>query len=422
MKVATRQTCRACGGNMADLWDLGTHPLNDFPASALERRHPPAPLVLCRCHPCGLIQLQHTVPPEWMFREHYWYRSGVNESMVAHLKDLVEKARALVPVAPGDVVIDIGANDGTLLAQYEGGNGHSEAPGRIAYEPALNLQEACKAHANVVVPEFFPDPHKNCQYHLIDGCAKHIISAAMFYDLDDPGAFVAEVKRLLHPEGIWVNQLAYLPAMLRNSAFDSICHEHLSYYCLTSLMPLLAKHGLQVIDVEEVAVNEGSFRVYATHRDSKVPVEHEALARVREMCEREAEAKYTSTNDAYLALKGRAEDLRREVRKFFLGTMLKDEKVDLLGASTKGNVFLSYCGIDSRMVRRAIERSEEKVGRHTVTGVPIVSEEEGRRDPARYVLCLIWAFRDSVLRRERGKWPPGTRIVFPMPRMEVVEL
>jgi hypothetical protein len=768
MKVEQRSTCRACGGNMADLWDLGTHPLNDFPASPTERRHPPAPLVLCRCHPCGLIQLQHTVPPEWMFREHYWYRSGVNESMVAHLREIVEKARALVPVAPGDVVVDIGANDGTLLAQYEGGNGHGEAPVRIAYEPALNLQKECSEHADVVVPEFFPDPHKNCQYHMVDSCAKHIVSAAMFYDLDDPGAFVAEVKRLLHPEGIWVNQLAYLPAMLRNTAFDSIClppdelvvtmeglrpigelaagdyvltdkgrprrvlkkhvreyqgslyeirgygfghsisvtqdhpvqvmaeggtkfvracdvrvgdvlrrpiytetkpvvtlwtptrgthrpesttkelpatpeifrlfglylaegftshkrsdnvyfsfshrevalaedcakiledagftarisktrtslvvsacggiarllaeefgrgaenkqipywaltiqpelqlallngymegdgyryrrgcywrastvspqlafdlailanrlgykasiceqdrpetaviegrtvaqrplwdvlvhmapekemktwigkeeqwsrvrsitttdytglvcnleveedgtyllpggvvhncHEHLAYYCLTSLMPLLARHGLQVIDVEEVPVNEGSFRVYATHRNSKVPVEHAALARVRAMAEKEGEAKFTSTNDAYLALKGRAEDLRREVRKFFLGTLMADEKVDLLGASTKGNVFLSYCGIDSRMVRRAIERSEEKVGRHTVTGVPIVSEEEGRRDPARYVLCLIWAFRDSVLKRERGKWPPGTKVVFPMPKMEVVEL
>lgn len=409
--VKERSTCRACGGSWAEVWDLGgpMH-LNDFPKD--EIRRPAVPLVLCRCHPCGLLQLKHTTPPEWMFRDHYWYRSGLNEAMRRHLHGVVDHARSLVPVGPDDTVIDIGANDGTLLSFYPTKRG----PFRVGIEPAQNMAAELGENCDAYVPGFFPTGES---FHWQ---AKIITSCAMFYDLEEPGEFVAEVKRLLHPEGIWVNQLAYLPAMLRNAAWDSVCHEHLAYYCLSTLLPLLQQHGLQAIDVEEVPVNEGSIRVTITHRDSRVPVTADAFERIRNMVAVEQLAGLTCTNEPYFALRNRAQAMRDEVRKFLLMTTIARKKVDLLGASTKGNTYLQFCGIDSRMVRRVIDRSLEKVGRHTVTAIPIVSEEEGRQDPAPYVLCLIWAFRDAILERERGKWPAGTKFVFPMPRLEVVDL
>ena len=416
-RVIERTTCRACGGNWAEVWDVGKYELNDFPENMLKQKHPAAPLVLCRCHPCGLVQLKHTVPPEWMFQEEYWYRSGTNQAMRQHLKDVVEYARELVPVGPDDTVVDIGANDGTLLSYYEG----EKTPWRVAYEPAQNLHEQLSKHCNALLRCFFPDPsYKELVKTAIQ--AKHITSVAMFYDLDDPEAFVAEVKRLLHPEGIWVNQLAYLPSMLRNNAWDSICHEHLCYYGIGTLMPLLLKHDLQVIDAQEVAVNEGSIRLTITHRDSKVPITWDALKRVRDLSVAEEALRLRDTNEPYFALRARAEEQRREIRKFFLGTVLGGHTVDVLGASTKGNTYLQYCGIDTRMVRQAIERAPEKIGRHTVTGIPIVSEAEARARPAKYILCLIWAFRDAVVERERGKWPAGTKLVFALPKLEMVEL
>lgn len=423
--VIERSTCRACGGSWAELWNLGTLRLNDFPRSMDAReRHPAVPLQLCRCHPCGLIQLRHTTPPEWMFREHYWYRSGINQAMVKHLQDVVDKARELVPVGAGDVVMDIGANDGTLLSNFGWDRGKG-TPFRIGFEPAPNLQSKLRRHAELPVCDFFPQPqfqHLKSFYTKPESKPKIITSVAMFYDLEDPNAFVSEIARLLHPEGIWVNQLAYLPAMLRNGAWDGICHEHLCYYSLRTLQPLYLAHGLQVLDVEEVPVNEGSIRVYATHRDGKVPIGWDAVKRVRAMAAAEEALHLHDTNEPYFDLQVRAEKLKHSVRNFMLGTVLKGEKVDILGASTKGNTFLQYVGLGPQLIRRAIDRSDEKSGRFTVNGVPIVSEEEGRKDPAPWLLCLIWAFKDSIIERERGKWPAGTKLVFAMPELEVVTL
>lgn len=404
-EVEIRATCRACGGAIIGVFDLGEHWPSEFPERPGEHARPKVPLNLVRCHACGLIQLEHTVPAAWMFKEHYWYRSGINEAMCAALWEVVLKACSLVDLAEDDVVIDIGANDGTLLSFYPEMIEHRLV--RKAYEPAENLQELLRANAEVVYPFFFPSGIHAARQ------AKVITSIACFYSNPDPGAFVAEVKRLLAPEGVWINQLAYLPRMLANSAFDSICHEHLTYWALAPMIRLLFLHDLEIFDAEEVAVNEGSIRLMISHLGSR-----EVSPRVKKLVDAEEKLGLHNTNEPYLALRDHAVEILAGIWR----AINEVGKCDLLGASTKANTLLQWCNLGPKQIRRAIDRSPEKVGRFTVTGIPIVSEEEGRRDPADLLLVGPWAFRDQLLERERGKWPKGTHVLFPCPKMEQVIL
>lgn len=409
-EVEVRTTCRACSGPIIGVFDLGEHWPSEFPAKPDLHARPKVPLNLVRCHTCGLIQLEHTVPAAWMFKEHYWYHSSTNEAMVAALDDVLQEALALAPLNSESQVIDIGANDGTLLSLYKKHLG-SATPWRIAYEPAENLQEELKAHTECRIPTFFPS---GGGYYLGPSIRARIItSIACFYSNPDPGAFVAEVKRLLHPEGVWVNQLAYLPKILANSAFDGICHEHLTYWGLSPMIRLLFKYGLEIFDAEEVAVNEGSIRLMISHLGSR-----EVSPRVDKLLAAEEKLGLRDTNEPYLQLRDNAVQILAGIWR----AINDSSSCELLGASTKANTLLQWCNLGPKQIRRAIDRSPEKSGRFTVTGIPIVSEEEGRASPPDLLLVGPWSFRDQLLERERGHWPKGTRVLFPMPRMEMVIL
>lgn len=404
-------TCRVCQGQLQPLLDLGEQYPSDFPEEGASPPHPKVPLRLTLCLECRHVQLSHTTPPEWLYR-HYWFRSGISEVNVRALHDVVSRAAQLCPVRAGDWAVDIGANDGTLLGFYP--------PGvvKCAYEPATNLIPALRAAigSGVVVNDYFPPATGST---IRDGAAKIVTSIAMFYDLEDPITFVGEVARILHPEGVWVIQMAYLPAMLRQTDFSNICHEHISYYSLYALEFLLYRHNLEVVDVEENDVNGGSFRCYVS-RPGRLKGFSGAAGRLERM--RRAEDRLRlDTETPYQEFAKQVERVRLEIRKVMLQAILSDWIVDLYGASTKGNTMLQYWGLDNRLVRWAIDRSPDKWGRCTIgTNIPIVSEEVGRLDPAHLWICLPWFFKDAFVAREAAYLAGGGKMLFPLPWPEVV--
>lgn len=404
--MPTESVCRHCAAPLDSILDLGELALSNFPplGASIIPSHPRAPLDLCSCRLCHLVQLRHTVPPDTLFRQ-YWYRSGINESMVAELQDVARAALARVGrLSMLDVVLDVGANDGTLLKAFYPTDGL-----RMAYEPAFNLFTPLRSHCDVLVNDYFPaglDNHKG-----LFGRVKILTSIACFYAVDTPHRFIEAVQALLHPEGVWIVQFQDLHAMEEATAFDNITFEHLFYPSLAAIERLLVPHGLIVIDAEARSINGGSLRLTIQHMGKPVNPSVAALRKAESNCED------WSVLSQFAWRVG-------QMKEQIVGTVesLLDQAgtIDLYAASTKSNTLLQYCGLGGDQIRQAWERTPEKIGRTTVTGIPIVSEDEGRADPPDVLLVGAWQFRSVFLKREADFLAAGGSMIFPLPQCEVV--
>ena len=407
-EVRVRKTCRSCGsGRLQSVLDLGNLYVSNFADVPDSGRWPRVPLDLLLCEECGLAQLRHTTPAEWLYT-HYWYKSGISATMRAALGDIASKAAHFAGLQAGDSVLDIGCNDGTLLRSYS-----YDGVRRVGFEPAENL--ACEAAAGTdrIVPDFFSArPVAGEQFRIVT-------SIAMFYDLEDPSAFVADVAGILLEEGVWVIEMHYLPMVLECNAFDAICHEHLEYYSLSSLEPLLARHGLLVADVETNDVNGGSFRVYVVHRNSpaaSVPARRE---RVDAMRAREQTAGLRSPS-VYQEFGARVRQIGAKLREWLGNERRHGQEISAYGASTKGNTLLQVFGLDHTVIRSAAERNPEKWGKYTVgTWIPIVSEAEARAHADNF-LVLPWHFMDEIQIREHDFLARGGKLVAPLPNLRMI--
>lgn len=402
-KVTTRQTCRSCGAaSLVTVLELGDHYVSNFVESSDGQQLPRAPLELILCQQCSLLQLRHTTPSEWLYRQ-YWYKSGVNASMRAALADVAARAEEVAGVRPGSSVLDIGCNDGTLLRSYR-------TPGirRVGFEPAENLVREAEDGTERIINDFFHAAAVAGEKFRV------ITSIAMFYDLEHPNAFVADVVRCLDEEGVWVIQMSYLPLMLSQNAFDNICHEHLEYYSLTSLRPLVERHRLALLDVETNDVNGGSFRIYVTHAGSRLKAREGAGDRLQRMLSEEARLGLTERR-VYEEFARRVSRIRDKVCRFVRAEVRKGKKVSVYGASTKGNTLLQYFGLDRTVIQAAAERNPDKWGKRTVgTWIPIVAEEEARRN-SDWFLVLPWHFIDEFQTRESAFLARGGKLLIPLP-------
>ena len=402
VKVSERGTCRASKGKLVDVLDLGYLPFSCFP----ERRDaalPLLPLQLCLNEESGLLQLRHSVDPDAMYSE-YWYMSGVNQSMKMALREIVEQAVKRVGGLEKDaIVVDIASNDGTLLSAYP------ESVFRVGIDPAKNIvPKACDLHINTY---FSAECYRE---KLGERKAEIVTSIAMFYDLEDPIRFSSDVGAILKKGGLWVIELSYLPTMLEQNSFDTVCSEHLEYYSLTSMEYILARSGMEVEDVELNDVNGGSFRLYIRHKGHARETDA-----VRRMRQNEKGLKLTDPS-TYVAFGKRVERNKREMLEFLERAKREGKKVIGYGASTKGNTILSYYGIDEGLVSYVADRNPIKWGRFTVTGIPIVSEDEARAMRPDYFLAFPYHFMREFLQRERPFLEAGGKFVAPIPSLKIL--
>ncbi|HKO54427.1 MAG TPA: class I SAM-dependent methyltransferase [Thermoanaerobaculia bacterium] len=411
--MIARTTCRVCDGELDPILSLGDHYVSDFilPGQPDGTR---APLELVLCRQCRLLQLKHTVAGELMYRN-YWYRSGTNQTMREALADIARKAETLIRLQPGDAVLDIGCNDGTLLAAYE-------TPGitRIGFDPAENLAPLSRKVADRVVVGFFDADA------LPDARPKIVTSIAMFYDLEEPRKFVADVRRVMDPNGLWIVQMSYLPLMLREHELGNVCHEHLEYYSLQSFEYLLDLEGFEIVDVEINDVNGGSLRAYIRRKAADPAAfadeTYRKLAAGRVQALRDDEAKLgLDTPEPYREFAIWCERIKNDVVAFIRDAVRQGRKVYVYGASTKGNTVLQYYGLDASLIEGAAERNRDKWGRLTVgTHIPIVSEEEARAKKPDYFLVLPWHFLREFQAREHAYLVDGGRFIVPAPHFTLI--
>jgi 2-polyprenyl-3-methyl-5-hydroxy-6-metoxy-1,4-benzoquinol methylase len=373
-------------------------------------------LSLVRCDPtkdekaCGLLQMEHTVPPEVLYSA-YWYRSGTNNTMRTHLRTLAEDAVSLLGRTTGSV-LDIGCNDGTLLHGFPAGFE------KYGVDPSDVAQEV--TGETTIIQDLFPS--EELKSSLQERRLDIITSIAMFYDIEDPIAFAREIKSILAPEGMWIIELSYMPSMLEMTSYDTICHEHLEYYSLAVIEYVLKQVGLKVFNATLNDINGGSIRCYATHADNHIWKKSEFVENIKILHQREFDLKL-DTDEPYEKFQNRVNVHKEQLTVLLKRLKAKGKKIHIYGASTKGNTILQYCGIDGRIIDVAAERNPDKYGARTLgTDIPIVSEEESRAMQPDYYLVLPWHFKAEFLEREKETIEKGVGFIFPLPSIDIVKL
>jgi hypothetical protein len=417
--IQIRSTCRLCGkGALEDILSVGNLYVSDFLGEKDGDRSFKAPLELIFCNPqkggCGLLQLRHTVSHEVMYRN-YWYRSGINKTMTDELNGIAKTTQNLVGLVAGDYVIDIGANDGTLLRGYG-----VEGLNRIGYEPANNLEQYNSVGTTKVFKDFFNAPAWEREFP--EKKAKAITAIAMFYDLDDPNAFVTDIASILDKEGVFIVQQSYLPLMLKTNEIGNICHEHLEYYSLLSMENLMKRHGLEIFDVESNDINGGSFRTYIRHANSEAGINVPSGAKERVEAMRTSEVGLgLDTLAPYQAFVKRIDEIRDKCLVFIKEETAKGKRIYGYGASTKGNTLLQYFDIGADSIIAIAERNSDKWGKKTVgTNIPIISEDEARAAKPDYFLVLPWHFLKEFIERESDFLRRGGKFIVPMPEFRII--
>lgn len=396
MKITERSTCRVSGGELIEVFDLGNLPNSCFPLPS-DPDPEKTPLVLCLNKESGLVQLKHTVDPDVMY-SHYWYFSGINKSMNDALESIVKEALERISLNPGDIVVDIASNDGTLLSKYP------EYLFRVGIDPAKNIKpKNCNLHINTY---FSSDVYKE---HLGDKKAKVVTSICVLYDLEDPIKFCKGVKEILDEDGLWIAEMSYLPTMLEENSFETVVAEHIEYYSIESMDYILEKAGMAIEDIDFNDVNGGSFRLYIRHKGKEQPTETLLLSRNRE--------KFLGLKDVntYKSFADRVNKNKEECINHLKRLKSEGKLVLGYGASTKGNTIMSYYGIGPDLIPFVADRNPEKWGRETVTRIPIISEDDARAMNPDYFFVFPYHFFDEFVKREIEFLTRGGSFIIPIP-------
>ncbi len=414
MILKTVKRCRVCGSrHLIPILSLGNQYVTNFLDSPKAKSYKaPLDLVLCDTKKggCGLLQLKHTFNHDILYRK-YWFRSGISTTLVKALADVVNKAERVVDLESGDLVIDIGSNDGTLLKQYKGKN-----ITRVGFEPS-NLWKFASGRNLVSIHDYFN--YGSFSRRFKGRKAKIITSIAMFYDLDDPNKFVEDITRCLDDNGLWIIQMNYLYLMLKDNTFDNISHEHLEYYSLLSLEKLLGRHGLEVMDVELNEVNGGSFRIYIRKKGADVKPLVGAEGRVLRLKALEKRAGM-DTIRPYLSFARRIKMIGTSLHSFLEKQKRMGKSVFIYGASTRGLVILQFARITNRLIIAATDKNPEKWGKYIVgTGIPIISIDEYRRRKPDYLFILPYHLNKEIRSQESRFLNKNGKMIVPIPKFKI---
>ena len=403
--------CRISGDKkLIPVLSLGDQALTGvFPKSPTDKITR-GPLELVWSQRSGLLQLAHSFDAGEMYGEGYGYRSGLNASMVEHLTSKAKRLERICGLTSGDGILDIGSSDATLLKAFT-----VKGIRRIGMDPSAEKFRSYYTDGIQLIPDFFST--KKLHKATSKVRPKLITSVAMFYDLEDPSGFVNEIASLLPDGGIWHFEQSYMPTMLRQNSYDTICHEHLEYYSLKPVLDLLDYAGLLPVEVLMNSTNGGSFAVTAVKGKSSYPRE----TKIIDWLLAEEERMGLGTSAPFLAFAVRVFHHRESLRRLILSLRNDGKRIFAYGASTKGNVILQFCGFGPSEIEAVVDVNPAKLGRFTPgSGIPILSEEEGRKRNPDYYLVLPWHFRDFILRKEAPYLARGGRMIFPMPEIEIV--
>lgn len=404
------ERCRICGNTHLELvLDLGEQMLTGVFPRVRDSSITIGPLRLVKCvgdDVCGLLQMEYSYDLGEMYGDNYGYRSGLNSSMVAHLNKKVERILGLVSLIEGDLIIDIGSNDSTTLQAYP-----SSGLSLVGVDPTgIKFHKYYPSHIQLI-SDFFSSSLINEKFP--GRKAKIVTSFSMFYDLEDPMGFMRQVYDVLAEDGVWVFEQSYMPTMLDTNSYDTVCHEHLEFYALKQIKWMTDRVGFKILNVDFNHINGGSFSVTVSksHGDSRV-------ASIVQSILDDERGRGLESLEPYQKFAERVVKTKYDLLRFIETVHVEGQSVAVLGASTKGNVLLQYCGLTIEDIGFVGEVNPEKFGCYTPgTWIPIIPEQELIEKNPDYLIVLPWHFKNFFTSNEKFK---GMRLVFPLPHLEVV--
>jgi SAM-dependent methyltransferase len=413
--------CRITGKEMTELLSLGDLYISDFIKTHGDYRGVKKwDLTLMLSPETRCLQLKENADKHLMYGK-YWYHSGTNNSMTRELEGIAKSAVELSKIKKEGkkVFLDIASNDGTLLKFV-----NKEEFLTLGIDPAEGIfQEEAKKNCSVAVQDFFS---KYVYENSVKDKASIVTCIAMFYDLDDPKKFLDDVYEIMDDDGLFIIQQSYMPLMIKQLAFDNICHEHVFYHSLYSMEYLLNQSGFKVVDVQLNDVNGGSFRTYIQKKNARIqsfgssPYRDVANMRIESLRKYENSLNLQDPK-SYSEFWEKIQELKDKTFAFISKAKEEGKCIWVYGASTKGNTLLQWFGLDDNFIDGAAERNPHKYGLKTIgTNIPVHSEETMRRINPDYLLILPWHFINEFVERETEYLNKGGHFILPCPSFEII--
>ena len=400
------KNCRSCKSKfLTKIYTLGRQSLTGIFPSKKNAKISKGDLSMVICNKCKLLQLEHNFDANEMYGSNYGYMSSLNKSMISHLKLKALGLKKRYRLKSNMKILDIGSNDGTFLSFFN--NKYK----LFGCDPTISKFSKYYRKDINQIPSFFSSKlFENKKFDLIS-------SISMFYDLPDPLTFAKEINSILNNNGVWHIELSYMPMMIKNRSYDTICHEHLEYYSLKSLKYLLDKANFKIINLSFNQINGGSIELDVTKKRSKLK---ECKHLINWVLESERLNKYNEIEKHKLFFK-ECQNHKILLKKLLLTLKKQNKKILGYGASTKGNVLLQYCNIDSKILNYIAEVNRFKFNKFTPgSNIKIISEQEAKRRKPDYLLVLPWHFKDHIIKKEQNFLKNGGKMIFPLPDIEII--
>jgi SAM-dependent methyltransferase len=402
--------CRSCGSSiLKSVIDLGLQPLanNLLKPEDLAMPEPKFPLEVHVCTRCWLMQITHVVPPVTLFSD-YIYFSSFSDHMLKHAREASLRYIEEKQLNADSFVIEVASNDGYLLKNFV----QAGVP-CLGFEPAANIAEVARANGVDTLCDFFGEASAS-QLKAKRGTADLILGNNVFAHAPDTNDFVAGLHALLKHDGWVVLEFPYGVEMIDKVEFDTIYHEHVFYFTLTPLVPLFARHGLELFHVEHLTIHGGSLRLFACNRGAETVRES-----VNQTLADEAARGVTSTS-YYERFSERAKKVKADLISFFEEQHSTGKRVAAYGASAKGSTLLNYVGKAARSLEFISDRSTYKQGQlSSGMHIPIVPAEELTARAPDFALLLVWNFADEVMAQQQAYRDAGGKFIIPLPDLRI---
>ena len=411
MKYSIVKNCRCCNKKaFKNFYNFGKMNLStEFPPFG-SPKNSKIPMNVKMCISCKLIQLQHNYDLKKLYNKDYGYKSGVNLSMNNHLQSITRDIEKLIKFKKKDIILDIASNDATLLKKYK-----DKKIIRFGIDPTINKFRSSYPKNYLKYAGFFNKDIFN--FKTKSKKAKAITSIAVFYDIPEPNKFTYDVSQILHEDGVWVLEQSYFISLFKNNAYDSLCHEHLTYFILFQLEIILKKNKLRIFNISFNSMNGGSIRFFICHQEAKFKTNNSIIKKVK----KNESLFLKKINNNLKKFTKNIKKSRIELKKLINKIISEDKKIHLYGASTKGNIILQFCKINQREIPFAADRNIEKWRRVTPgSNIPIISEKKSREMNPDYYLVMPWHFKKEILVREKKFLIQGGKLIFPLPNLHVV--